>query len=168
VIPWAHEKRKNDEQSLSLIEAQLEQIHQMADVAFSPASSRDEIKDPKARKRQLLIDQEVAWRLKGRAIWLDKGDENTKKIQAYAKGRKDSNIIWKLKDQEGHEVSSFEGLSYMRNNHFPSLFKAEQRVNIVDIVHLALFFPRFVDEDGNRDLFVEVTEAELQETLHSF
>jgi len=111
VIPWAHEKRKNDEQYLSLIEDQLEQIHQMENVAFSSASSKDEIKALEAHKRKFLADQEVAWWLKIRAIWLDKGDENKKFFQAYEKGRKASNTIWKLKDQEGHEVSSFEGLA---------------------------------------------------------
>jgi hypothetical protein len=39
--------------------------------------------------------------------------------------------------------------------------------NIADIIRLALFFPRFVEEEGNRDLFVEVTEEELKEMLHN-
>jgi hypothetical protein len=56
----------------------------------------------------------------------------------------------------------------MRKNHFHSLFKVEDRVNIVDIVRVALFFLKFLDEDGNKDLFVDVFEDELKEVLHSF
>jgi hypothetical protein len=52
--------------------------------------------------------------------------------------------------------------------HFQSLFKADKRVNITNIIKLALYFPNFVDEQGNQYLFAEVTEAELKETLHIF
>jgi len=100
--------------------------------------------------------------LKSRAICLDKGDENTKFFQAYTKGWKSSNSMSKLKNQEVLEVSSFEGLSKMGRNHFQTIFKAEQRANIIDIVLLERFLPIFVDEKGNRDLFVEVSEVDLK------
>jgi len=41
---------------------------------------------------------------------MEKGDENEKLFQAYAKGIKFSNTIWILKDNQGHKVSSFEGM----------------------------------------------------------
>jgi hypothetical protein len=71
-------------------------------------------------------------------------------------------------DQEGRNVASFEGLAEMGKNFFKSLYKAEQRVNIVEIVRLALYYPSFVDAEKNRELFEEVSEPELKETLHSF
>jgi hypothetical protein len=46
----------------------------------------------------------------------------------------------------------------MGKNHFKSLFKAEQKSNIVAIVWLAIFYPSFMDEEGNRDLFVEFND----------
>jgi hypothetical protein len=116
----------------------------------------------------LLADQEETWRLKSRAIWLENGDENTKFFQAYAKGRREENTIWSLKDQEGRSITSFEGLASLGKNHFQTLFKADRRVNIAEIIKVALYLPSFVDEQGNQDLFVEVTEAELKETLLSF
>jgi hypothetical protein len=59
------------------------------------------------------------------AIWLDKGDENTKLFHAFAKGRKVSNTIWKLKGHGDTSVSTFEGLAEMGKNHFQALFKAD-------------------------------------------
>jgi hypothetical protein len=50
----------------------------------------------------------------------------------------------------------------MGRNHFQTLFKALERVNIADIVRMTLFFPSFVDEEGNRDLFSKVTKDELK------
>jgi len=84
---------------------------------------------------------------------MEKGEENTNFFQAYAKGRRDSNTIWSLEDQDGREVSTFEGLVHMAKNHFQSLLKVEQRVNTMDIVCLALYFPIFVNAEGNTYLF---------------
>jgi hypothetical protein len=106
--------------------------------------------------------------IKSRAIWLENGDENTIFFQAYTKGRKAANTIWSLKDREGRSVTSFEGLANIGKSHFQSLFKEDRCVNIVDIIKLALYFPRFMDEQGNRELYVEVTEAKFKEILHKF
>ena len=73
-----------------------------------------------------------------------------------------------MKDQEGRIVSTFLGLAEMGKNHFKTLYKADQRVSIVDIVRLALFYPNFVNEQNNRGLYTEVSEVELKKTLSSF
>ena len=66
----------------------------------------------------MLLEKEEEWRLKSRAIWLKSGDENTKKNQAYAWGRKAANTIWDMKDEAGEKVSSFEGLAKLGVGHF--------------------------------------------------
>ena len=78
------------------------------------------------------------------------------------------NTICGIKESDVRSISSFEGLAQMGKNHFHTLFKADQRANIADIIRLALHFPRFVDEEGNEDLFAKVGMEELKETLHSF
>jgi hypothetical protein len=115
-----------------------------------------------------LDEKEVDWRLKSRAIWLDKGDENTKFFHAFVKGRKEINTIWKLQGQGDSPATSFEDLAQLGITHFKSLFKADPRESIADIIKSTLYFPSFVDEDVNKDLFVEVTEKELKETIQSF
>jgi hypothetical protein len=161
-------KQKAEEQELQNIEEQLKLIHQDSDSGFTSSSARDNLKRLEARRRNLLAVQEETWRLKRRVIWLENEDENTKFIQAYSKGRKVDNTIWSLKDQEGKSVTSFEGPASMGKIHFQSLFKEDGRVNIAEIIKVALYFQSFVDEQGNQYLFAEVTEAELKETLLSF
>jgi hypothetical protein len=84
------------------------------------------------------------------------------------KGERWITPYWSLKDPEGRKVSSFEGMACIGKEYFQSLFKVDQRVSMVDIVRMALFFPRFVGEDENISLIEEVTEEELKEVLHSF
>jgi len=108
------------------------------------------------------MEQENTWRLKSRAIWLEKGYENTKFFQAYAKGRKVENIIWSLKDQEGRPCTTFDELANLGKTYFQTLFKADKNINIAKIIKVALFLPNFVSDQGNQYLFVEVTEDELK------
>ena len=88
-----------------------------------------------------MKDREDLWRLKGRAIWLLSGDENTKFFNAYGKGRKVHNAIWELQDDKGAISSSFEGLSSMGVKHFKNLFEAQRGTPIVEIISMAGIFP---------------------------
>jgi hypothetical protein len=93
IIPWAKTKGEVEEQELKNIETQLDLFYQNIDSAFSTNTSRDELKTLEAKRRKLLADKEATWRLKSRAVWLENGDENTKFVHAYAKGRKATNTI---------------------------------------------------------------------------
>ena len=57
-------------------------------------------------KRKLLEWEEVRWRMKSRANWLAKGDENIKFLQNYAKQRESINTIWEMKSFEGNLINS--------------------------------------------------------------
>jgi hypothetical protein len=43
-----------------------------------------------------MDEKDVAWRLKSRALWLAKGDGNSKFLQQYANHRKNTNTTWKV------------------------------------------------------------------------
>jgi hypothetical protein len=64
--------------------------------------------------------------------------------------------------------TTFEGMSNLGKNYFQNLFKVETQASIEEVVQVAQYFPRFVDEADNRLLMEEVTEKELLEVLHSF
>jgi hypothetical protein len=55
------------------------------------------------------------------------------------------------------------GVKYLQ-----TLFKEPIKINIIDIVRLALFFPHFVDEASKKDIFFVVTAEEIKEVLFSF
>jgi hypothetical protein len=88
VIPWAKEKQKAEEQELQNIEEQLRLFQEDPEAGFMSDLARENLKNLEERRRTLLVEQEEAWRLKSRAIWLEKGDENKKLFQAYEKGRR--------------------------------------------------------------------------------
>jgi hypothetical protein len=105
-----------------------------------------------------LDDIEVEWCLKSRAIWLNKGDENTK-FHAFAKC---STI--KLMER-GHLCLFFQGLGRTREKPLPTLFKAIKS-QYCRHYKAGSSFPRFVDEEGI-DLFGKL-KPELKEMLHNF
>ena len=96
------------------------------------------------------------------------GDDNTKFFHAYARGRKATNTIWRLQDEEGSTHVTFEDKARCGVNHFQQLFKAPQQATIEEVIKLAQMFPRYVDEAGNRDLMKEVMEEELKKVMGSF
>ena len=123
--------------------------------------------DLKSHKDSLLSNEASTWRLKRRATCLECGDDNTKFFHAYARGRKVENTIWSLQDEEGTHVA-FEDKARCGVNHFQQLFKAPPQASIEEVTRLSHMFPRFVDEEDNRDLLKELTEEELKDVLGSF
>ena len=62
---------------------------------------------------------------------MESADENTKFFQDFAKGRKNQNIIWGMKNENNEEISSFEGLANLGTFDFQSLFKIDNKAKIV-------------------------------------
>lgn len=52
--------------------------------------------------------------------------------------------------------------------HFRNLFRSQHEISIVEILQIAQMFPRFVEEEDNKYLMVEVTKGEIFEVLQSF
>ena len=165
---WAKQKREKEDLELKSIEANLRDFLQEADGGFVSVESRDRLMGMEKRRQVLLEEKEARWRLKSRAIWMKAGDENTKFFQAYAKGRRMNNTIWELENENGEQISTFEGLAEMGINHFGSIYKAQEESSIAEIVRVAGYFPRYVMEEDNRMLMAEIEEVELGRVLQSF
>lgn len=86
------------------------------------------------QRSKILLAREEEWRFKSRVVWLKVGDENTKFFHNYARGRKISNTIWKLKDEEGREANSFETLSHKGRSHFQKLFTDQWEVMLAEVI----------------------------------
>lgn len=105
--------------------------------------------------------------MKSRVVWLKAGDENSFFFHNYAKGRKNSNTIWKLKDEEGREANSFETLSHMGRSHFQKLFTDQGEVTLAKVIRTTQCFPHYVEEDEAEELMGEVTKEEVESIIKS-
>ena len=143
---WSSEKRRREDAEMKQVEADLLLIYEGEGGGLSSQESKEALTRLEGRRNTLLLVREEAWRLKSRAIWLECGDDNTKKIHAYARGRKVANTIWSLQDEEGTSHVYFEEKARCGVNHFQHLFKAPLQASIEEVIRLAQMFPRFVDE----------------------
>jgi len=165
---WSFTKRQKEEAELKQLEIELSHIYDSDGGGLGTLEDKEDLVRKEGRRNILLQEKEETWRLKSRAVWLECGDENTKFFQAYAKGRKCANTIWKLEDPDGRVENSFEGMARIGVSHFQNLFKANTQATIEEVVRLAQMFPGFVNEEDNQKLNAEVSEEELKETLSSF
>jgi len=165
---WSIAKKRREEEELKQVEEDLLRIYESDGGGLISQESKEALARLESRRNTLLSDKEETWRLKSRAIWMTCGDDNTKFFHAYARGRKATNTIWSLKDEEGVSHSNFEDKARCGVTHFQNLFRAPQQANIAEVIRVAQMFPRFVDEDDNRDLMKAISEEELKEVLGSF
>ena len=80
-----------------------------------------------------------------------------KKIQDFAKGRKQQNSIWELRNSNDEQVSTFEAMEKIGKSYFENLFKADQQATIAEVIQTSLFFPERITEEHNADLMEEVS-----------
>lgn len=165
---WAIAKHRREEIELKQVEEDLMRIYESDGGGLISQESKEDLTRLEGRRNTLLSEKEETWRLKSRAIWLACGDDNTKFFHAFARGRKASNTIWNLKDEEGVSHFNFEDKARCGVTHFQNLFRAPQQANIAEVIRVAQMFPRFVDDDGNREMMKAISEEELKEVLGSF
>ena len=117
---------------------------------------------------KLLMERHEVLRLKSRAIWMECGDDNTKYFQAFAKGWKQQNTIWELKNENNETVNTFENLADTGKKYFENIFKEGQQTTIAEVIRISQYFPESISEEDNMELMEEVSEEEVKATLHSF
>eukprot|EP00253_Pinus_taeda_P018287 PITA_18287 len=79
--------------------------------------------------------------------------------------RKSENTIWRLKDEEGREVSSFPELSGLGKRHFQNIFTDQGEATIAEVFSTVQSFPGFIEEDEAKDLTILVTKEEIEAAM---
>eukprot|EP00253_Pinus_taeda_P025127 PITA_25127 len=166
-IEWAVDRKRKLNEELVRIDEALSALEDLDADAYISQEAKERILGLEKSRAKILLDKEEEWRLKSRAIWLKAGDENTKFFHNYAKGRKNANTIWKLKDADGREHSTFEAVSNLGKSHFQSLFTDPGGISIAEIIQTAQAFPHFVEEEEAEILFREVTKEEVENVIKS-
>eukprot|EP00253_Pinus_taeda_P016547 PITA_16547 len=162
---WAQNKRRRDDQTLREVEIEIVDFESNLGGLYNSNEHKDRISSQYADRGEILKDSEESWRLRSRAIWMLEGDDNTKFYHKFANGRKAINTIWKLPNEQGQPLNTFPQLAALASSHFKQIYRAPPIVNLAEIIHVAQLFPRFVDQEGGRELTKEVTLGEMEATL---
>jgi hypothetical protein len=117
-------------QTLISIDQQLSEIFKRCPSQIFEQEDLDLLKSLKQRKNDILSIEEASWRLRSRAIWIEKGDKNTKFFHKFASQRCSHNSIWDLSDEDGNLKSTDSELKEMAFNHFKSQYSAIESENI--------------------------------------
>lgn len=79
----------------------------------------------------ILLHEELYWKQRAKAFWLEEGYTNSKFFHATASNRKKMNNIFSLKSDDGSVVSKHEDLCCLLRNYYTIIFDAtNQEVNI--------------------------------------
>jgi len=113
-------------------------------------------------------EEEKTWRLKSRALWLAAKDHNTNVFQIFANNRKSYNTILEFDDDWGSKVRVSTDLFSLGVNHFESIFKEHEHVNMGKVLQQISFFPHLVDDEGNWALYYEISKSKLLATISPF
>lgn len=133
-VEWVKTRKQKHNKDLNQIDIELRNLESPESDGYETHEKKDIILLLESHRSKILLAREEEWRLKSRAIWLKDGDENTNFFLNYAKGRKNSNTIWKLKDEEGREANTFESLSLMGRSHFQKLFTDKGEVTLAEAI----------------------------------
>eukprot|EP00253_Pinus_taeda_P035654 PITA_35654 len=164
-MSWAKERQKKQNEELMKIREELKVLESMEADGYSTQSSKDRILSLEKAQNQILLAKEEEWRLKSRAIWLKSRDENTSFFHNYAKGRKSTNTIWSLKDEEGRLVKTFTDLSGLGQRHFQRIFSDSGEATIAEVMRTTQCFPRLIEEDEADELSAPVSKVEVEAAM---
>jgi hypothetical protein len=126
----------------------------------------EELKCLENKRNEWLKKEEVEWRLKSRALWLQAGDNNTKKIHHYTNHCRNVNTIWEIKMKKESWLVHFEK---KRNQScfFENIFQAPRGCPYSRDFGGSYQVPSLFSEEMNKSLEEEVTESELRHALSS-
>ena len=62
------------------------------------------------------------------------GDDNTKIFQDFAKGRKQQNTIWEIKNENNEIINTFEDLVETGKKYFENICKEDQQTTIAEVI----------------------------------
>lgn len=64
--------------------------------------------------------------------------------------------------EEGSTTRYFKDLSSLGVKHFKTLFKAPTKVSLAEVIRVAQFFPRYIEEEGNDNIMESVSKDDAR------
>ncbi len=81
-----------------------------------------------SRLEELIQRDEIMWRQRSRALWLEEGDNNTKFFHARASQRRKYNSVRQLKKEDGTWEEDPEGIARLCRQYYQNLFTSDHHL----------------------------------------
>jgi hypothetical protein len=121
-----------------------------------------QIKEKEVELDNLLEGEEMWWKQRSRADWLQHRDKNTKYFHMKASQRRKRNRITELKDNNGHVVRDYEDIEKILVEHFQNIFQKQQTHNIDKIVEVV---KDKLNQEMKKNLGDKFTEIEVYNAI---
>jgi hypothetical protein len=157
-ITNAHKLLHIEDKISELFEKCLSQVFAQEDL--------DLLRTLKQKKDQILDYEEATWRLRSRAIWIDKGDKNTIFFHNYATHRRSQNTIWEIVDESGSHKTTDNDIKEIAYNHFKDQYSEIVTEDIVNQVKVLQNMPKFFNDSESDELGKFVTLEEVKDTIN--
>jgi len=104
VIEWKKHKKIHMRIQLHNIEVYIEEFIDGVNIGLYTKVEKLLLAEMETKKSEILLQEEISWRLKSKDLWISSGDANTKFFHNYANYRNNYNSIWDIWDEEGNWV----------------------------------------------------------------
>ncbi|KAL9685630.1 hypothetical protein QQ045_023081 [Rhodiola kirilowii] len=108
-----------------------------------------------------LHREEILWRQRSRALWLDDGDNNSKYFHAYASSRKKLNSITRLIDGTGEATTDPGRIKDIITQHYRGFFGQSNSISLQEILFNIECLQGKVTDQYNAMLTAPYTEQEI-------
>lgn len=167
-ICWDKQKKAREDLAITKLESRIANLTNEHGKGYNSIESKVKLVEIEAQRARILLAQEQTWRLRGKGIWLQAGDGNTKLFHKFSNGRKACNTIWQLPLEHVMMANTHAFLLQLGILHFKQLFKSPPGATLLDIIRISRNFTRFMDPDSMEDLIKHVSLVELESTLKWF
>jgi len=97
---WERRQKNHLKRELNDIERELDSIsHSMFAHTLHP-NTKSKIQFLEKRRTQILLINEMTWKIKSCVTWLKEGDQNTEKFHRFSNHHRQKNSIWEIFDSD--------------------------------------------------------------------
>lgn len=146
---------------LKQLKEKRKQLKEAEEVAINGRST-DWFNKVKRELTGLLVKEELMWKQRSRALWLQEGDKNSKFFHSRATHRYRRNKIVEIKNSEGVVCSDKESISNTFIDYYQALFTSSQPNNLDAALD---DIPRTITKQMNAWLEAEYTREEVEQAL---
>ncbi|KAK9209014.1 hypothetical protein WN944_001375 [Citrus x changshan-huyou] len=119
---WSEEELGGRERKLKALMKELQKAKQNK-MQYEEANG---IRQIEKQIHNILLEEEIYWRHRARADWLQAGDKNTKFFHSKATTRKRKNRIWGVENKEGSWTEDGEAVQREFGDYFQQLFTSSK------------------------------------------